>query len=61
MFNMSTNINTIFTLEDCKKWLKDFEKEKGRPLKILHVGNIANNAYLNAKLQRKFGIIADVI
>tara|TARA_Y100001978_G_scaffold203158_1_gene227098 strand:- start:666 stop:2396 length:1731 start_codon:yes stop_codon:yes gene_type:complete len=58
---MSTNINTIFTLEDCKKWLKDFEKKKGRPLKILHVGNIANNAYLNAKLQRKFGIIADVI
>lgn len=42
-------------------WLKTFENEKGRPLRILHVGNIANNAYLNAKHQRRIGIEADVL
>jgi glycosyltransferase involved in cell wall biosynthesis len=28
---------------------------------VLHIGNIANNAYNNAKIQRRFGIAADVI
>ncbi len=32
-----------------------------RPLKVLHVGNIANNAYNNAKIQRQRGIEADVL
>jgi len=49
------------SFEDCIFWLENFKKKKGRPLKILHIGNIANNAYLNAKLQREHGIIADVI
>ena len=31
------------------------------PLKVLHVGNIANNAYNNAKVQRQRGIEADVL
>jgi len=30
-------------------------------LKVLHVGNIANNAYNNAKIQRRLGLEADVI
>lgn len=30
-------------------------------LKIIHIGNIAGNAYLNAKFQRKMGIQADVL
>lgn len=33
----------------------------GRPLRVLHIGNIANNAYNNAKIQRRYGIEADVI
>lgn len=33
----------------------------GRPLRVLHVGNIANNAYNNARIQRQAGIEADVI
>ena len=42
-------------------WLKDFQAKKGRPLRVLHVGNIANNAYLNAKMLRKIGVEADVL
>jgi glycosyltransferase involved in cell wall biosynthesis len=30
-------------------------------LRVLHVGNVANNAYLNAKLQRRVGIEADAL
>ena len=33
----------------------------GRPLKVLHFGNIANNAYNNAKVQRARGIDAHVV
>ena len=31
------------------------------PLRVLHVGNIANNGYLNAKLQRRVGVEADAL
>jgi glycosyltransferase involved in cell wall biosynthesis len=41
-------------------WLQDFERRHGRPLRVLHIGNIANNGYINAKIQRKVGIEADV-
>ena len=43
------------------EWLKDFETRNARPLRVLHIGNIANNAYNNAKIQRRYGIQADVI
>lgn len=33
----------------------------GRPLKVLHIGNIANNAYYNAKFLRRAGVEADVL
>ncbi len=33
----------------------------GRPLRVLHIGNIANNAYNNARIQRQYGIDADVL
>jgi glycosyltransferase involved in cell wall biosynthesis len=33
----------------------------GRPLRVLHIGNIANNAYINAKIMRRYGIEADVL
>ena len=32
-----------------------------RPLRILHVGNIANNGYLNAKLLNADGFDCDVL
>ena len=41
-------------------WLTDFEKRMGRPLRILHIGNIANNAYYNSKFLNDLGIHADV-
>ena len=42
-------------------WIAEFLAAKGRPLRVLHIGNIANNAYNNAKIQRMFGIEADVV
>lgn len=41
--------------------LKLIEAELGRPLRVLHIGNIANNAYNNARIQRQYGIEADVL
>ena len=32
-----------------------------RPLRVLHVGNVANNGYLNAKLLRRVGVEADAL
>ena len=32
-----------------------------RKLRVLHIGNIANNAYNNARIQRQYGIEADVL
>ena len=46
--------------EDNVHWLENFHATHGRPLRVLHCGNIANNAYLNAKFLRKAGIEADV-
>lgn len=46
--------------EPGRAWLARFEREQGRPLRVLHIGNIANNAYNNAKIQRRYGIVADV-
>jgi glycosyltransferase involved in cell wall biosynthesis len=48
------------TLSSDSDWLLQFRKEHGRPLRVLHIGNIANNAYINAKIQRRRGIEADV-
>jgi glycosyltransferase involved in cell wall biosynthesis len=42
-------------------WLAEFRKAAGRPLRVLHIGNIANNGYNNAKSQRAYGIEADTI
>lgn len=47
--------------DDAVTWLSSFYKQHGRPLRVLHVGNIANNAFLNAKFMRKAGVEADVL
>ena len=44
-----------------EKWLQQFVSANGRPPKILHIGNIANNAYLNAKFLNMHGFNCDVI
>jgi glycosyltransferase involved in cell wall biosynthesis len=41
-------------------WVREFARAHGRPLRVLHLGNVANNAYNNAKIQRQRGIEADV-
>lgn len=48
-------------MQDGLSWLREWEASRGRPLRVLHIGNIANNAYINAKLQRRIGIEADVV
>jgi glycosyltransferase involved in cell wall biosynthesis len=49
------------TLEDDLAWLRVYITQRGHPLRVLHVGNIANNAYLNAKFLRSVGIDAHVL
>ncbi|MGK7344308.1 MAG: glycosyltransferase family 4 protein [Candidatus Nitrospinota bacterium M3_3B_026] len=46
---------------DPAAWLDDFARQHGRPPRILHIGNICNNAYHNAKLLNKAGADCDVI
>ena len=48
-------------MEEKLSFIKKFERSRGRPLRVLHIGNIANNAYNNALIQRRFGIAADTI
>jgi glycosyltransferase involved in cell wall biosynthesis len=47
--------------DDGLEWLDEFARTHGRPLRVLHVGNIANNAYLNAKFLREVGIDCHVM
>jgi glycosyltransferase involved in cell wall biosynthesis len=39
---------------------EELRRRLGRPIRVLHIGNIANNAYNNAVIQRQYGIEADV-
>lgn len=47
--------------EEARAWLDEFRRRHGRGLRVLHVGNIANNAFLNAKFLRRVGVEADVL
>lgn len=42
-------------------WYRSWRANRGRPLRVLHLGNIANNAFNNARIQRQYGIDAYVI
>lgn len=46
---------------DNQRWLDAFRARHGRSPRILHIGNIANNAYINAKLLNQAGFDCDVI
>ncbi|MCC6534010.1 MAG: glycosyltransferase family 4 protein [Burkholderiales bacterium] len=43
------------------EWLDAWQRRRGKPLRVLHIGNIANNAYNNARLQQRYGIDAHVL
>lgn len=42
-------------------FLSSFEQRMGRPLRVCHLGNIASNAYHNAKLMALVGIESEVL
>ena len=42
-------------------WPAQFERLHGRRLRVLHIGNVANNAYLNAKILNEQGVDCDVV
>jgi glycosyltransferase involved in cell wall biosynthesis len=43
------------------EWLEDFRKLRQRSPRILHIGNIANNGYNNAKLLNRAGLDCDTV
>ncbi|MDA9430547.1 glycosyltransferase family 4 protein [Bradyrhizobium sp. CCBAU 51627] len=60
---MGTAIDGISSApqDDGFDWYSSFRGRHGRPLRVLHVGNIANNAFNNARIQRQHGIDAYVL
>jgi glycosyltransferase involved in cell wall biosynthesis len=56
-----TSTATCETYQSAIEWHEAWQRRRGRPLRVLHIGNIANNAYNNARLQRRYGIAADVL
>jgi glycosyltransferase involved in cell wall biosynthesis len=46
---------------NCPEWIQAFREKHGRPPRVLHIGNIANNAYNNAKLLNRAGLDCDVL
>jgi len=48
-------------LDDVTPFLRAFLERHGRAPRVLHIGNIANNAYLDAKLLNEAGYDCDVI
>ena len=54
-------MSTPEVTRDAKAWLDSFIRQHGRPPRVLHIGNIANNAYLNAKLLNAAGLDCDVL
>lgn len=54
-------MSTEFELSDNFQWLENFKSIHGHPPRVLHIGNIANNAYNNANILRECGLEGDVI
>ena len=49
------------TAQEHADWLREFKNRHGRPPAVLHIGNIANNAYVLSKMLNTKGIISDVL
>jgi glycosyltransferase involved in cell wall biosynthesis len=52
---------TLSKFSSSEDWAKDFVAKHGRAARVLHVSNIANNAYLNAHILNEVGIENHVI
>jgi len=52
---------TIELSAENRRWLDDFRGRQGRSPRVLHIGNIANNAFNNARLLNDAGLDCDVI
>lgn len=48
-------------MPEISTWLDAFHERKGRPLRVLHLGNVANNAYYMARMLNRVGVHADVL
>jgi glycosyltransferase involved in cell wall biosynthesis len=46
---------------ETERWLDRFRERNGRAPTVLHIGNIANAAYLNARMLNEAGIDCDVL
>ncbi len=46
---------------DWQRWVKQFEASRGRKARILHIGNVANNGYNNAKVLVEAGFDCDAL
>ncbi|MEC9247869.1 MAG: hypothetical protein VX986_02485 [Pseudomonadota bacterium] len=51
----------VFLSSENEKWVRDFQNQNKRKPRILMIGNIANNAYCNAKLLNECGFECVVI
>ncbi|MFQ5734322.1 MAG: hypothetical protein ACE5KM_20480, partial [Planctomycetaceae bacterium] len=49
------------SLGEVHMWVNDFRKRHRRAPRVLHIGNIANNAYHNSKLLNDVGMECDVL
>lgn len=47
--------------QDTNAWVAEFVARHGRKPRVLHIGNIANNAYINCKLLIDAGVDCDLI
>ena len=50
-----------FSQTEVIRRLRAWEEHKGRPMRVLHIGNIANNGYNNAKILNAAGLNCDAI
>lgn len=53
--------NSDVHMTETANWIEKFRQKYGQSPRILHIGNIANNAYNNAKLLNNAGLDCDVI
>ena len=57
-----TDMNDIGRqVTETERWLDRFRERNGRSPTVLHIGNIANAAYLNARMLNEAGIDCDVL
>lgn len=53
--------NPLVLPTDLRAKLAAFEARHRRPIRVLHIGNVANNAFHNASLLRRAGLECDVV